>query len=700
MQNQPPTYSSSLLPQHIAKLIASGVSPDVAAARGYQSALDKAQLNRHGYKNREIQPPGLIIRLHGVTGRPGGYQYRPDHPRTVRGKIVKYETPPGQANAIDVPPGVLPVLGDPAVPLLLTEGPIKADSAWSAGLACVALLGVWNWRHTNTRGGKVVLPDFETIALNDGRRVVLAFDSDAHTNANVHEAMRRLAAFLASRGAEVLFLYLPPGEYGVKQGLDDYLGAGHTTEELWGRVSDELRPLPGTAGVPKDDYSDLSDEPLCDLLNDVVVFIERFVVFPSSTYSDVLALWIAHCHVYEAFSTSPRLLVVAPTILCGKTRVLEIIEALASDAELNISVSASYVFRSIEAGARIVVLQDQYEDVWRDESPNGRDLKAIYDAGYRKGSTVGRVEQVGNAFAVRRFLTFCPVALAGIGWLPESLASRSIRFGMERRSATQPVDSWDRDVLSDEMTALRRRLGAWAERHGTELERMPVLPAGIENRDAELWRPLVSIANLAGGHWPGSTAAACVELVRAAAEQVEDRGAELLGHIRDVFDGADLVDENGKGVHSPVDALHSAELVARLNAREGWPWGALRGGPLTPQGLARLLKPFGIKSASVRAGAQKESRQGYQRVWFTEAWRRYGRAQTSAPPPNDPTDPTDPTSQARGQKRMWGQNPTDPTDPASDNAATRDVGDVGDVGPVPGSNESRSRIDLDAEEEA
>jgi NADPH:quinone reductase-like Zn-dependent oxidoreductase len=34
------------------------------------------------------------------------------------------------------------------------------------------------------------------------------------------------------------------------------------------------------------------------------------------------------------------------------------------------------------------------------------------------------------------------------------------------------------------LTALRRRLGAWAERHGTELERMPVLPAGIENRDA------------------------------------------------------------------------------------------------------------------------------------------------------------------------------------------------------------------------
>jgi hypothetical protein len=180
-----------------------------------------------------------------------GFQYRPDDPRTVRGKIVKYETPPGQTNGIDVPPGVLPVLGDPNVSLLLTEGPIKADSAWSAGLPCVALLGVWNWRHTNTKGGKVALPDFETIALNDERRMVLAFDSDAHTNANVHAAMRRLAALLASRGAEVLFLYLPPGEHGVKQGLDDYLGAGHTTEEVWGRVSDELREIGGEYTSPR-----------------------------------------------------------------------------------------------------------------------------------------------------------------------------------------------------------------------------------------------------------------------------------------------------------------------------------------------------------------------------------------------------------------------------------------------------------------
>jgi hypothetical protein len=71
-------------------------------------------------------------------------------------------------NGIDVPPGVGPMLGDPGVPLWITEGVKKADWAALHGLCCVALPGVWSWRGTNGAGGRVGVADWHDIALNGG----------------------------------------------------------------------------------------------------------------------------------------------------------------------------------------------------------------------------------------------------------------------------------------------------------------------------------------------------------------------------------------------------------------------------------------------------------------------------------------------------------------------------------------------------
>lgn len=133
-----------------------------------------------------------------------GYQYRPDKPRITKGarekaaksgkpaKPVKYESPGGQRNGIDIPPATREHLGDPAVPLWVTEGSRKADSAASAGLACVSLSGVWSWRGRNADGGKLAVADWQDIAVN-GRRVVLAFDSDVATQPKVASALLELS---------------------------------------------------------------------------------------------------------------------------------------------------------------------------------------------------------------------------------------------------------------------------------------------------------------------------------------------------------------------------------------------------------------------------------------------------------------------------------------------------------------------------
>ncbi len=97
--------------------------------------------------------------------------------------------------ALDVHPFARKWLGDPSVPLFVTEGVKKGDALASRGLCAVALLGVWNWRGANERGGKVALPEWESIALND-RQVYVVFDSDVMAKPQVHGALARLKGFL------------------------------------------------------------------------------------------------------------------------------------------------------------------------------------------------------------------------------------------------------------------------------------------------------------------------------------------------------------------------------------------------------------------------------------------------------------------------------------------------------------------------
>jgi hypothetical protein len=232
---------SILLPQHERLIADSGIAPEVARARGYRSVSTRSELRRLGFGDNQCRVPALLIPVRSAPGEISTYQIRPDEPRINEdGKPVKYEMPRGSRMVLDVPPVVSHHIGDPSVPLFITEGVRKADSAASRGLCCIALLGVWNWRGTNECGGRVALADWEIIALN-GRETYVLFDSDVMTKPEVHRALVRLKGFLESRGARLMVVYLPPGDGGTKVGLDDFLAAGHTVGELLALASPDLR---------------------------------------------------------------------------------------------------------------------------------------------------------------------------------------------------------------------------------------------------------------------------------------------------------------------------------------------------------------------------------------------------------------------------------------------------------------------------
>ena len=196
-----PKPSTELAPHHAHQLFTeSGIAPDVAHERGWLTATTKAQMKRFGFGLSQQNVPALVAPIWNVHGEIALYQARPDFPRIKNDKPHPYEFPGGAAMTIDVHPRIRHMMSDPSVPLYITEGTKKADSAISRGLCCIALLGVWNWRGSNSFGGKTALPDWEFIALN-GRRCYIVFDSDVMVKPAVHAALVRLKSLLDSRGA-------------------------------------------------------------------------------------------------------------------------------------------------------------------------------------------------------------------------------------------------------------------------------------------------------------------------------------------------------------------------------------------------------------------------------------------------------------------------------------------------------------------
>jgi hypothetical protein len=189
------------LAEHHEKMLLkeSGIKPDVVEARGYRTVKTKAELKRLGFSDAQRITPALLIPVFGPDGEIATHQIRPDEPRWRDGKPIKYETPRGSRMALDVNPLARAQLSDPSIPLFITEGVKKGDAIVSRGYCAIALLGVWNWRGTNEHGGKVALPDWEYVALNDEREVHVVFDSDVMAKPEVYKALVRLKNFLEHR---------------------------------------------------------------------------------------------------------------------------------------------------------------------------------------------------------------------------------------------------------------------------------------------------------------------------------------------------------------------------------------------------------------------------------------------------------------------------------------------------------------------
>src|SRR5262249_5639330 len=76
-----------------------------------------------------------------------------------------------------------------------------------------------------------------------------------------------------------------------------------------------------------------------------------------------------------------------------------------------------------------------------------------------------------------------------------------------------------------------------------------------------------------------------------------------------------------RDIFGEEDQLSTEMILGKLCALEESPWPDWYGKPLNPRGLAKLLKPYGVKSVKIRIGEQ--SVRGYRCEDLAEPWRSY-----------------------------------------------------------------------------
>jgi putative DNA primase/helicase len=340
---------------------------------------------------------------------------------------------------------------------------------------------------------------------------------------------------------------------------------------------------------------------LLDAISDA---IKRHVIL--SEHSRFLAaLWAVHTYLLDAFMITPRLAVRSPVKRCGKTTLLDVLARLAHRPLPAANISAAAVFRVVE-GHRPCLLIDEADTFLRDNE----ELRGVLNSGHRRGGSVLRT--TGDDHEPRSFATYAACVIALIGQLPGTLSDRSVTIDLKRRLPSEPIEPFRLD-RTEHLDVLARQIARWSQDNAEAIRAAdPAMPPGVFNRDADNLRPLLAIANVAGGEWPERAREAAL----AGREVGQDEGSRLellLGDIRDIFTALEL------------DRISSADLVKKLVEIEGRPWAEYgrSGKPLTQNRLARLLspKPLAITPHRIRIGA--DNLNSYELWQFQEAFERY-----------------------------------------------------------------------------
>ena len=389
--------------------------------------------------------------------------------------------------------------------------------------------------------------------------------------------------------------------------------------------------------------------PVAGLLGEIEATIRKHVIL-SEQAAAALAVWVLHTYTFELRDAVAYVAIESPEKRCGKTTLLSVLAAMAHKPLIASNITVSALFRAIDA-CRPTLFIDEADtflagngamrgmlnagNTWRTayvlrfskakgvkaevekaESGNPTGNGGNGNTEHRTSNAEHRIEggkvdslkalnRYNGETGLRRYSCWCPKVIALIGEAPDTIGDRSIVVKMSRKlvsEACAPLAELDTRVI-------RSKCARFALDAGSVIAAAAKIRGrGLNDRAADTFEPLYVIARLAGEEWERKLDAAARALTAPA--HTDNARADLLLDILTVF------------VESGRQRMFTRMLAATL--REG-PLGmrstALKISEMTEHGIAKALRPYGIKPTTLRIGT--EVNKGYVDVDFREALRRY-----------------------------------------------------------------------------
>lgn len=302
-----------------------------------------------------------------------------------------------------------------------------------------------------------------------------------------------------------------------------------------------------------------------ELFAELESFVRRYMWYSDERLYRLIPLWIMETYIFMVFDEIGYLALVG-TKRTGKTRLFEILEMLSFNAIMSASSTDAYIYRTVER-ARATLLFDEADSLRKAPKEAVNERLEIIRSGYKRFGKVGRCE--GENSRTVQFSTYSMKAIANVTGLEEALEDRVIHVNVERKPKEIPVEKMLKRELRDEVQVLRNKLYFWGLQHASAVAAVyrAYRPQGLEDREAEIWGGLLSIAQYIDQtvHDHVLTLAIDNRKRKELREGLESYEAQLLIALWD------LVNQNGRPLSGADRDFFPAELVRdHLLEALGW----------------------------------------------------------------------------------------------------------------------------------
>jgi putative DNA primase/helicase len=196
-------------------------------------------------------------------------------------------------------------------------------------------------------------------------------------------------------------------------------------ERRKGKSDDEADALPSP-----DPWAEPVDG--AELLDKLSKTAASHLILPTGA-AETIALWTLFAHAHDSFHMSPVLGITSPTPECGKTTVLTFLGAVVPRCLPAANITPAAVFRAVEKWSPTLLI-DEADTFLRDNN----ELRGILNSGHNRGCAFV-IRTTGDNYEPKRFCTWGPKAVALIGKLPATLASRAIHIALRRKMSSETV---------------------------------------------------------------------------------------------------------------------------------------------------------------------------------------------------------------------------------------------------------------------